>query len=109
MTSVYVSIGRNVGCFGPMNTIEWELFRADVATAVSQYAGPVLSETVGRGEWEGVAEDCAIIVGGSSARRGALERELSRLAYRFRQEAIALTYGTPIFVEPAQWLREVEQ
>lgn len=105
--SIYVSIGRNLGAVAgpaqgtPLSTDDWQTFRDLTRLALARHAGPILSTADGLGFWEGRSEDTYILVGAGDTVTHELAEALRVLAYRYRQDAIAVTVGAPTFVEPA--------
>lgn len=85
-----------------MSAARWLGFRTNVANVLRTFGATVHSDTEGIGRWAEVMERCATFVAtidDSSCER--LELALATLCREYRQEAIAVTYGTTIFVEGA--------
>lgn len=103
-TSVYVSIGRNVGA-EPMAKTQWDSFRGDVKHVLIGYGLQLVSDTVGDGFWADSHEDAAVIVAagdlsawGLEQNQRALEDRIAVLAKSYGQDAIAVAYAEPRFV-----------
>lgn len=103
MTTVVVSIGRNVGST-PMVAPQWENFIGRTESAVLDVNGTVYSRARGRGEWDGGSEDTFILIADVAASLVPfLANRLRTLASLYGQDAIGLTVHDdrrgPSFVE----------
>lgn len=97
---VYVTIGRNVNDT-PMSDELWTDFVTETRLNVyvsQSFATHNPSETqvhYGMGEWNGITEESAIVslYTESGINREILETLLDETKRKFRQDAIAVTYG----------------
>ena len=103
MYTTLVTIGRNVGAT-PMSGDEWQAFKRSVLdllmalawrTAEGTSEGWYLSDSEGRGFWDGLAEDNYTVTlihenRFTPANYEEMRNELKILAARYRQDAIAL-------------------
>jgi len=101
---VYVAIGRNVGD-QPMIDLAWQYFQDTTRRALVEVLGVEPLVYFGEGEWEGVKEESAVFAvftarGISLNARTLIRRRMERLADLYRQDAIAVTYGTSTLVTP---------
>ncbi len=87
-----ISIGRNIGN-APMDDNRWKRFIYEIEGAVLLAGGKVYATATGEGEWEGVAEDNAVVTFGNVREIAALKGHLRFLAQDFDQDAIALVLG----------------
>ena len=102
MSTVTLSIGRNVGDSDELSIPSWSEFRTDLEIVAAAHLDVVFIGT-GRGIWEGrVTEDAHTIVGLSEETTDLEElgRDLGDLARRYSQEAIAMTVGNTTLVAP---------
>jgi hypothetical protein len=94
--TVTATIGRNVGST-PLSDEGWDDFKRETADHLGALLKPSLTFTYeGSGEWDGVAEDSAIIVLVATQYTTDLvnvRAVLADLCKRYEQDAIALTYG----------------
>jgi hypothetical protein len=99
--STYVSIGRNVRG-EPMSRHDWADFCTRTRGAIRDFCGTTYSEAYGEGEYNGVGEECHIVVAPvpTTANLAALRAALRALAAHFGQECIALTIGHTEMVSP---------
>lgn len=102
--ATYVTIGRNIGDV-PMSEDDWHAFAYGVESALlASLTGADASTSThyGRGVWQGIAEDSAII--SAIATRGAddkLRPALADLARLYGQDAIAVVSAPSALVLPA--------
>jgi len=100
MKTITVSIGRNVGRVR-MHDEDWNDFQLDLRTALERLDVEPYFTGTGFGPWHDLdlLEESFTIVGGlpDEAPRVDLVHELSRLAFVYSQEAIALTIGDTLF------------
>jgi hypothetical protein len=77
-----------------MSAERWESFVENVQRAVFIEGGTVYATAYGRGEWDGIVEDNAVVTFADVEDVVALRARLSALAVAFNQDAIALLAGT---------------
>ena len=101
MKTITVSIGRNVGRVR-MHDNDWTDFQSDLRTVLESLDVKTYFTGRGWGPWgqEDLLEEAFTIVGGlpDEAFFPELVGDLSRLAFSYSQEAIALTVGETTFV-----------
>lgn len=96
MSTVTVSIGRNVGS-APLDAIEWSAFKEATRNLVLDATSRLFVDSAWSvGRWDGVEEESCTFVGEAygPAVVIALHEALAGLARRFQQDAIAITSGT---------------
>jgi len=103
MTSITISIGRNIGA-EPMTLTNWRDFISAV-TRIIGYADPnaVLYVTAAEsiGEWDGVSEQSRTWVGSIADESvDSLRAMLRALASVYEQDAIALSVGHTELITP---------
>lgn len=91
-----VSFGRNVGNL-PMSDKLWLQFQSDVLKVVKKECSIVYFTGVGRGLYESNPEESTTIVAEFTGQMGTFQNALTKLAKKYKQESIALTFGQPIF------------
>jgi len=104
--TVVISIGRNIGD-EPMSTYSWDGFRGAVRALVDAYAGPVVFAGTGEGIYDGLEEEAFTVIGAESTENigtrakdlQTLKSELRSLAGDYRQDSIAWTRGTTLFLK----------
>jgi hypothetical protein len=98
--AVVVSVGRNIGT-EPMPLAEWQSFQDAVTNTLGS---PVYFRGTGVGTYEGVTEESFTVITASPAwptwRMRDLKEDLSDLAARYGQKAIAVTVGPTSFALP---------
>lgn len=98
MTTVVVSIGRNVGDV-PLSDEHWLAFQDEVRHALSM--GTLYVDAAhSRGEWLGVAEDSATFVADDFTPYsvGLVSDALAVIGGRYGQDAVAVTTGETTLV-----------
>lgn len=95
-----VSFGRNVGTV-PMPDSKWRRFRRDVQSVLCQTVGCPDTKHYGHGLWDGIREESSVVTvfEPRSEYVPKLLAELSRVANRYDQDAIAVTNGETVFAE----------
>lgn len=97
MTTIVVSIGRNIGD-EPMDAEQWLRFRGRVYDAVALRDFVVVFEGEGTGTYEGQREPSFTLVAtGKNNRITGLYYAMEDLASEFGQKSIALTTGNTSF------------
>jgi len=98
MSTVTVSIGRNVPGHGPLGPHYWDRFIHDVQDVVEAFAQTIYVDAAySSGEWNGELEDSRTWVfatDGDWSER--IVADLSVVATEYGQDAIAVTTGTTI-------------
>jgi hypothetical protein len=93
MTTVTVSIGRNVGD-EPLSPDRWLAFKYAVRSGLGEDATVYVDGAASIGQWQGVSEESATWVADIEETRAALlSRHLAKVALEYGQDAIALTLG----------------
>jgi hypothetical protein len=100
MSTITVSIGRNVPRHLPLTAVEWRTFRNETLATVETF-GEVHFFGEGTGVYQGSTEESFTVVGTVEDIAG-IRRSLAILATFYRQDSIALTQGTTSFVEGAR-------
>ena len=99
MSTVTVSIGRNVGNV-PLSAGQWDRFRAAVAEGVNFHTSDrYVEDALSFGAWEGVEEESRTWVALLAAdydRVPELTRYLAAIARAYGQDAIAVTTGVTV-------------
>lgn len=97
MTTIVVSIGRNVGD-EPMDAEQWLRFRGHIVDAVQEREFDIVFEGEGTGTYEGQREPSFTLVAtGRPTKVAGLYYALDDLAREFGQDSIALTAGNTSF------------
>ena len=97
-TTIYVSIGRNIGK-APMARPSWNNFAEEVVYAVEDYHGNIFFRGYGQGAYDGTTEDSYVV--GATIAEGMLihlRTVLAELAEKYSQECIALVSGDTDFI-----------
>lgn len=102
----YLSFGRNIGKYGSsMSYGDWSAMNIALAGVVEDSGCKIIATTDGQGEYEGVKEQCGIIVftplQGEEIETGkaiSLKEDLETIARNYGQECFALTSGVPSFI-----------
>jgi hypothetical protein len=106
MENVTVTIGRGIGTTGrTLPEPAWQAFRDRCAEILRTFGADVVAECTGVGQWEGQSEENATVVAIRERTFTDLEREgvrawFSELAAGYRQDAIALAFGTSELITP---------
>ena len=96
MTTGAITIGRNVG-LEPMPDGTWTQFIDEVSALITRCGGVVYIAGYGSGEWDGVAEESAVITF-EGVEADDLTDGLVFLAAMYEQDAIALLTGVTVLV-----------
>ena len=98
-TTVYVSIGRNVGD-APMADTTWLSFQLDVEGVLYNAGLDVVTRANGSGVYDGVAEDCHVVTAiGAEVDQAKLAQQLSATAAMYLQETIAYSVTTTLWAD----------
>lgn len=108
MTTIIVSIGKNMGTANPLpsgkdelNEGEWSAFKDEVTATLTGVGGVVVFQGEGVGIYEGVYECAYTVIATVKALPWSLwlefENSLGLLAYRYGQDSIAVTTGDTWF------------
>ena len=105
MQTVVITAGRNVGT-EPMSDGRWSELRSDLVQALQSVNAEIYTrDAIGRGEWiessgRVISEESITYVGAiEAATLEALERNISRVASKYLQDAIALVVGQSLLVK----------
>lgn len=95
--TVTVTIGRNVG-ENPMTDGPWAEFKFEARSLLVAVGGTLYVDGAEHvGEWDGIREDnCTYVAALTNVPRDALTRAYRRLARKYKQDAIAVTYGETV-------------
>ncbi len=103
--NVIISIGRNIGN-EPMDDSRWASFCLKTHEIAQRHCTHIYFSGQGAGVFEGVVEESFTVIGEFVSNTDIVPGltnstdivdELGRLAKAYGQEAIAVTFGTPIF------------
>ena len=115
MTTIIVSIGKNMGTANPLpsgkrelNEGEWSAFKDEITATLTGMGGAVVFKGEGLGIYEGEYERAYTVIVTVKASTmtpelpwslwlGKLENSLGLLAYRYGQDSIAVTTGNTRF------------
>ena len=94
-----ISIGRNVKDT-PLPDAQWQRFIFEVQSAIDLAGGTIYATAYGRGEWQGVSEDNAVVTFGDVPEHviPELRLHLGWLAEDHSQDAIALLTGESVLI-----------
>lgn len=104
-----VTIGRNIGD-EPMPEYRWLEFKSEAIRLALEW-GPVVVIAEGEGEYEAGMQEGTFTVtatGRSGSRKGPILEGAARLARKYSQRSIAVTFGQPMFIGPMEVEYHVE-
>lgn len=94
-----VSIGRNIGKH-PMSATEWDRFKADIMDLIDIAEADIHFTGEGLGIYKGATEPSFTVTFTTTQEHiGKIKELLGVIAYRYNQEAIAMTTGRTILYE----------
>ena len=102
--TVTIAIGRNRTNKPELGEYAWRSFREDVRHALVTLNATTYSTTEGAADWNGVPETTHVVVASLADHDTTrlLAHILRRLAAKYEQDAIALTFGRTALLLPSR-------
>lgn len=105
MKTIAITAGRNVGTV-PLGDDQWQDLRNQIGATLANAGATIYTrDAIGSGEWQSpdgdvIREESVTYVGAiQDATLDALQRNISRIAELFHQDAIALIIGESLLIE----------